>query len=392
MFNKNSRSKKDNAQGSEMNLRPSKKGARQGSSKPLVVLDIGSKTTKLVSGRFRGNRITLEGFNGTVNTKEVTADGKISNLPEAERIIKELVKKSHSSLHDLVFTVDTTGLIRREITIPYVSEEYVLGAVTYQMGDYLPIDINSYVLQVKEIGVFSENGHKRRRMSVAALPKEVTETYLTLCEKLNISMNSLDVNSNAVEKLLSLEIKTNPGSPFKGKNVVFIDMGHSYFNVSIYSNGKYLFNKIIAVGGKMVDKVIAARMHIPEKEAEVKKIANGSKYSVIDLMHRFSNDPNVENNFEALVLRDSLVIYEKWVSEVNKILNYFTTRDRANKIDEVYLYGGCSFINGIDEYFERRLQLPTKTFANFGSIELSSGEVNRNILNYLNVTGALIRG
>jgi type IV pilus assembly protein PilM len=361
------------------------------SGKTRLALDIGSKTTKLVVGKFKGAKASVDVMNGTVNNKGAVLNGKILNISDAQKTVQKLIKASGTRVRNVVFTVETTSLIRREIDIPNLPDEFVSGAVSYQMSEYFPIDVQSYSLQLKPIGIFTEDGYKKRRFSVAALSKEITETYVNFCELMGIDNTSLDINSNAIEKLLQLEIKTNPNCPFKNRNVVFIDMGHSFFNVGVYANGTYLFNKMIPIGGYMVDDIIAKRMKITPEDAEQIKVSNGSRYSAMDLMHQFSKSSG-RDDMEGMVLRDTLSAYERWVMEIEQVLKYFTTRNKSNNIDEIYIYGGCSFINGIDQYLNRRLRLPTQAHAEFRCIDAGSHELNKNILNYLNPIGALIRG
>lgn len=361
------------------------------SNKPLIVFDIGSKTTKLVMGRFKGSRISIEAMNGSVNGKGSAYDGKILNLAEMSRVGKKLMSVSSLKLKEAVFTVESSMLIRRDMDIPNVPESDVLGLVSNELRQYLPIDINSYILQVKLIGNVKEDGVQKKRIAVAALPKDIAEGFVNFSDTLGLDRNAMDINSNALEKLIMLENSVNRDSEFLDKNVVFIDMGHSFFNVAFYSNGKYLFNRMIPIGGKMVDSAIAERKRISEEEAEPIKIANAAKYSTLDLMHRFSKSKDLPQSSEDKVLYDTKNIYDKWANEISQVLKFFTTRDRKNTIDEIYLYGGCSFISGIDQYFERILKYPTKTFSNFKCIEAGSNEINKTILNYMNCIGAIIR-
>ena len=360
------------------------------SGKLRLAMDLGSKTSKLVVGKFKGSRASIDVMNGTVNNKGTVLNGKILNIGDAQKTVQKLIKASGTRVRNVVFTVETTSLIRREIDIPNVPDEFVEGAVGYQMSEYFPIYVQSYSLQLKPVGTFTEDGYKKRRFSVAALSKEITETYVNFCDVMGIDNNSMDINSNAIEKLLQLEIRTNPNCPFKNRNVVFIDMGHSYFNVGVYANGTYLFNKMIPVGGYMVDDAIAKRMKIVPEDAEQIKVGNGTKYSAMDLMHQFSKSSG-RDDMEGMVLRDTLSVYERWVTEIEQVLKYFTTRNKSNNIDEIYIYGGCSFINGIDQYFNRRLRLPTQAHADFRCIDAGSHELNKIVLNYLNPIGALIR-
>ncbi len=369
----------------------SKKIGTTRNNKMLVSFDVGSKTTKMVVGKIKDGKLYIDIIDGLINPKSCVADGKIIDQHGIFSTVKELISHNGVKLRECVFTVDSTEIIRREMDIADVSKaEDRLGLVAYEMGQYLPIDTNSYVMQTKTIGTFEEDRTKKIKVSAGAVPKNLIEPYVRLTDDVGLERVAMDINSNAIEKLLNLELKMNPRSELRDKNIAFIDMGHSYFNISIFGGGRYLFNKVVEIGGVNIDNVISERMGVSEDEAEVIKIKNGSSISIMDLIYRLHEKP-ASGNLNDTVLKDTLSIYDEWANQISQVVKYYTTRNRKNTIDAVCLYGGCSFINGIDEYFGKKLQLPTSSFYDFGCIKLSNHELNDNILNYLNAIGAIIR-
>ncbi|MDR2938738.1 MAG: pilus assembly protein PilM [Clostridiales bacterium] len=368
-----------------------KKPGKSRAGKPVAVFDVGSKTSKVVVGKVKDNRIYIDVLDGIINPKSCIDDGKIVDHHGVYSTIKELLNNNGVKLRDAVFTVDSREILRREMDIADVAKaEDRMGLVSYEMGQYLPIDTTSYVMQLKVISAYEEERARKLKVSVGAVPKNLIEPYVKLTDDAGLERVAMDINSNSIEKLINLEIASNPRSSLKDKNIVFIDMGHSYFNISIFGNGRYLFNKIVEVGGVNLDNAIAERMGVSEDEAEVIKIKNGTTYSVMDIIYHLHETPD-SNNLNDLVLKDSLSTLDEWANEISQVLKYYTTRNRKNTIDEICLYGGCSFIKGIDEYFEKKLSLPTRCFYKFESVRLSNHELNDNILNYLNAIGALIR-
>lgn len=368
-----------------------KKSKKSKLNRELLVLDVGSKTTKLVVGKFNGDNLIIDMINGAVNTKNSCIDGKIIEKNEVQNTIRNLINASNVKIKNTVITMESTEFIRKDLEIASVPNADVLGVVSFGMAQYLPTDINSYIIQVKNIEEINEKASKKKKVSVGVMPKAIITGYVELTDELNLEREAMDMNSNALEKLLSLEIENNQRSELAYRNVVFIDMGHSFFNISIYNNGKYLFNKVLNIGGSMIDSVISDIMNTTSEEAEMIKIENNEMYTAMDLQYKFGNTVEKPKSKEDRILNETLYIYDSWTSEINQVLKYYTTRNRNNSINEIYLYGGGSFINGIDEYFEKKLQIPTKDFIDFSCIKLPTLELNKNILNYLNAIGALIR-
>jgi len=258
------------------------------SGKARMSLDIGSKTTKLVTGILKGNSVNISSVNGTINKSEACFDGKMLDIHEVESTIKRLISSSSVHTKSAVCTIESTEIIRREMDISDVSEGDLEGLVSYEISQYLPIDTANYLLQIRKLGSYQEDKINKIKIAVGAMPKGIAESYQKLYSALGLDQSALDINSNALEKLIKLEKKADSRSVFNNRNVAFIDMGHSFFNISIFGNGDYLFSKLLPIGGSMVDSVISDVYRIGLNEAETVKIRKSDNYSINDMLTKFS--------------------------------------------------------------------------------------------------------
>ncbi|MDR2649654.1 MAG: type IV pilus assembly protein PilM [Clostridiales bacterium] len=361
--------------------------------KVALSLDIGSRYTKMLLGRQKAGSLFIEqAF--TANTPErAYEDGTVADAAALETMLKSLAARNRNMTKDLIFSIESTKIIKREFVIPQIPEEDILGLVTYEMMQYLPIDISEYTVQPNIIGGVIEGDTEKTKVSVSAVPKNIIQSYQKLFTAAGFKPVSMDINSNSVEKLLRFDIMRNPASEYINKNVVFIDMGHSCSNVSVYENGRYQFNRTIEIGGRGLDAVIADSLEIDPQKAQNVKKELFSQISVPELDEKYGNMPSgyQSQSIYERTLIDIMSVIRQWAAQVDKVLQYMT-RSREKKIDKIYIYGGGSLIKGISEFFEQKLGIKTASASALNCFEYGQAVDARHIIStHGNALGAFLR-
>ena len=372
--------------------KPDDKG-QGGKLKIALSLDIGSYNTKMLLGRQKADSLFVEQAVITRTPEKAYADGEITDGTSLGETLKHLITQANTSVRDLVFSIDSTKILKREFIIPQIPDEDILGLVTYEMGQYLPIDISGYSIQPKVIGAVMEGDEEKIRVAVNAVPRNMIQAYQKLFTDVGLKPVSMDINPNSVEKLLLFDIRRRPSGEYADKNVVFIDMGHSFFNVSVYENGNYQFSQDIEIGGRMIDAMMGDLLRIDaEKARKVKKEICG-QLNAVELDKKYGRAPSGYQprsvNEEALI--GLLSILNNWAGQVDNVLQYMS-HSRVRNIDKIYLYGGSSFINGIDAFFESKLAIKTAIANAFGCCEYKQGINPQGVAaTHTNALGAILR-
>jgi type IV pilus assembly protein PilM len=360
--------------------------------KALLGVDVGSKTTRILQGTCKSSVIEVDKYDSRVNPADVSANGKINSAYDAEMNLKKLIAQNGVSLKETITSIESTDIIKRELTIPEVSAEDELGLITYEMGQYLTIDVSSYVVQYKRLESFQEEGAAKARVFVVAMPKTIIEPYIKLFESASLTPFSMDLKSNSIEKLIKFDVEHNAKSPFRYKNLMFVDMGHTYFNIFLYRDTSHLYSRIIEIGGLAIDDLISSEMNVDFLEAERIKLDLSDRVSILDLARKFGgkNLSVTELSSNQRVLVEILGIIDKWLAEISNVIKYHTTRNRSNTIDGIYIYGGCSMFRDIDKYFEGKLGVPTNNLRKIGCVSCKNRALEKEIPNFANLLGALI--
>jgi len=348
---------------------------------PIVSLDIGSHSIKLVEGKYTGNSVTIQKAVTIPTPAEAIRDGKLMDISKLREVINTLIKREKVKAKDLVFTIESTAVITREIILPTTKPQEIEAMLEFELEQYLPIALENYSIQKKILDEFQEHGVRKSHIMVAALPKEIVNEYLALCDSLGLKPRALDLSSNSMYKLVSLKGFLGELNDISNKTIAILDIGHSYSNLIVIKRGILKFNRLMHFGGREINYNIANSFNLTIEEAEAKK-------KEVKSLNLIGAD---EISSAAMLLNIVKESVDNWIRDIDRLFKYFLSRESGNKIDEIYLCGGSSKLKGLDTYIKNEFQTPTYNLRDTIEGKYSSGVLDKNLESYLNAVGAIIR-
>ncbi|WP_252244335.1 MULTISPECIES: pilus assembly protein PilM [unclassified Clostridium] len=342
----------------------------------VVAFDIGSTNIKIAEGTYYKGILSIENLIDIPTPAEAIIDGNIEKKELLVSILQKALNENGINAKEGICTNNSSLIINREILIPDVKEEELDTVVRYEIQQYLPINLDDYVLQMTKIGEeFSDEG-KKLEIRAIAYPERMAKGYYDLLMALNLKPFALDVNYNALNKLLNhIEVINNHKLNIE-ESLVFIDMGATSLDVNIYNNGVLKFTRIIKAGGKYLDEILYENMNIPIEETEKFKSQD------IDLKEE-------ELEFQNQIIIDTL---DEWVDKIEKIIQFYKSKNFDDDINKIFIYGRTSRIKNLEQYITSKIGIETIKIRNIPEIINDSNiEVDENIDNFINVVGSLIR-
>lgn len=353
-------------------INKSKKLSLPEKKRKVVAFDMGSSTIKIVEGTYYKNDLTIEKYITISTPKDAIIDGEIKKEEELCGKLSTILKENGIKAKYGICTTNSSLIINREILIPKVEEEEMETVVRYEIQQYLPINLEDYILQGTLINEQEVEGIIKLNIRVIAYPEKIARGYYNLLLKLQLKPYALDVNYNAINKFINLpEIKNefiNPRETF-----VFIDFGASSIDVNIYNNGQLDFTRIIKDCGNEIDEMLIERNGIKVEEIKRFKAKN------IDLN---------ENLDPVNVLTRQIV--DEWIEKIEKIIQFYKNRNMGNELEQIFVFGGSSKLNGLEEYMTQKLGIKTKKKGIY-KIVFKSNDDGEPIDDFINVIGSVIR-
>lgn len=345
--------------------------------KNVLAFDIGTSSIKMVSGKYFKEKLTVNKLIDIPTPESVMADGKILGKQVLSDMIEFSLKENGIKVKDAICTTNSSLIINREIIIPKVEEEEMETVIRYEIKQYLPINLNDYIIQYIVLDEIVEERGVKLKVSVISYPEIMAYGYYDLLNSLELDPYSLDVTYNSLNKIANYaEFNKKDGEILSGA-VAFVDMGATSINVTIFKNGKLDFTRIIKSGGDNIDYALSQSLGMSIKSTESIKIKNGN---LIDIQ---------EDDVVNMTIK---YVVDEILEEFERILQFYINKSSGIKINKIFIYGGLSNANGIDLYIENKLSISVEKIVTLKNVEFSSKELlEEPIGEYVNAIGSIIR-
>ncbi|HHY91117.1 MAG TPA: pilus assembly protein PilM, partial [Clostridiales bacterium] len=171
-----------------------------------IAIDIGTHTIKLVIGSQRKQELMIHHAYTYPTPFESYHDGYIQNMESLQQAVQHLLWENDIRIRKVMFTMQTSSAMIREIVLPYTKHEKELQAMlSFEIEQQLPINLESHVMEYKILEEFIDNGIKKIKILIAVLPKKIVEEYIRLTKFLDLKPVMLNIHSDAISNFFAKE-------------------------------------------------------------------------------------------------------------------------------------------------------------------------------------------
>lgn len=350
-------------------------------SSQTIGIDIGALNTVIVVGTWNGKTVQIKKSVKVPTPPECVRDGHITQPDKMVAYIRQVFKDHHIEKGKVIFSTENIEVIQREIVLPKVSDKELASMIPFEVESHFPIKTEDYCLEHQILEEFTEDGIKKIRVLVAAMPRDIVENYLFLSEELGLKPTGLKLQGGCITRLFTKSKSVNEITFDPFATLAMIDLGHSKMRVSFVSMGRLVFSRTVAFKTKDLTEMIATALGISAEKAEQLK----SQCSLI----KHGGEP-LDPVGKSLreVMQDKA---DEWIQELQPIFRYYLSLNETNKIDQIILYGGYSVIPGIAEHFQEVFNRPALAVKSLSVLEFNNKSENVLVAYLLNAAGSLIQ-
>lgn len=346
--------------------------------KPRLVLsiDLGSHSIKAVEGKIQRNVINVNKLIEVATPEGAIIDGKITNEEFIINVLERLIRENNIKAKDVIFTTNSSSIINRDILIPSVAEDEMDTVVRYEIQQYLPINLDDYVIQFIILDEIVDDNGMKLKINVTAFPERMALAYYDVANSLELNPYSLDVTYNAISKIANYGEYTLTDGEVIGGTVAFIDMGATAIDVSILRNGKLDFTRMLKIGGDNIDYALSERLNTTQS---LKDIVKSKEVDLLEIN---------EVNSQTEIIKE---VIDEILEELERIIQFYKNKSKSD-IDSIYIFGGVSSIKNIDIYLEEKLNIKVSKINEIKNVNLGNDALfTEDVSLYLNAIGAIIR-
>lgn len=335
--------------------------------KPVISFDFGSESIKVVEGRYFNGQLKVTNY-FSVPTQGVLEDGRIVNEKLLIKNLETALKEHKVKAKYVICTLNSTQIINRELFVPVVEEDELDTVVRFEIQQFLPINLSDYLIQYVILDQVEVNGEPRLKLNVVTFPEKLAATYYKVLKEVGLKPYALDVTYNSLGKLANYSELLNEVTDAKGA-VAFVDMGAQSIDLNIFTNGNVQFTRLIKSGGITINERLNQLPDMSIKSAASLQQADLNGDEMISGILRLSVD--------------------EMMYELERVLQFYRNKSIGNKIDHVFILGGCSNINSLETYMSEKLSIPTSQLKRLNNVDFSDSSIQ--VHEYANAIGAMIR-
>lgn len=333
------------------------------SFRPLVAIDIGSYSIKLVQLNKTTSGYELLNMGMITLPPDSVVDGEIENAEAVIIACKNLIKAETLRNRNVVMSISGQSVIIKKISVPQMTDEELNEMIMEEAEQYIPFDIDEVnldfqIVKMEEVAVETGEGgqegegeeeEKEKQMDIliVAARKDTIQIIKDVVKEVGLNLRVLDLDVFALENTFDL----NYSHDFE-TTIALVNIGATMTNINIIEAGITAFTRDMPIGGNIISEEIQKNLSIGFSEAEKLKLGimfNDFKKS--DII------PHVLTGVNAICseLKKTFELYEK-------------TGDF--KISRIFLSGGSCLMEGIEALIEKNLGLETQLIKTFQNIHI----------------------
>ncbi len=316
----------------------------------IVGMDIGNGDLKLVMRQRGTTRLIVERM-----PKNLVDNGRIVDPDSMSRFIKQVKRKNRISWSDCALVLPSNVTYFRSLTVPVMSEEQLRFNLPYEFRDYVANDSDEYFYDyaVTAIRLPVPTGGEAPAASsaagkeasdadgsaepmpevddgadgsavlpgidicAAAVEKVVIDRYTDILRHAGFKLRLALPREMAYIGLLRRYLVDHPNEA--KREFCIVDIGFFLTTVDIYAGTTYVASHTLELGCFQVDQVISEVMDVEEH------VAASYRYS---------------NHHEVLFNPKCVVVYERFWTEIVRILNFYNFDNPDNNLHDIYFCGG----------------------------------------------------
>lgn len=345
--------------------------------KKVLSIEIGNKFTRIVEVDYKVKNPKVY-HTATMETPEGIVDDGILNItPEYVKMLKHEISRSGMRAKQVIFTIISSKIATREITIPKVKENRIAPMIEANASDYFPVDLSEYELAHIILDTIQEEGDvEKYKIMVLIAAKSMLEKYEQLAQECGLNMVAIDYSGNSLYQMVKKECSSDISMVIKVEGVSCM--------ITIIENGAMIMQRTISYG---LDPVIECYRETEKKDYTYHQVLEElKKHSYFDV-----NSTDVGPIYGGDSLADLLVeAFAYTLRGISRIYDYHNSRNGQKTINKIYVTGLGAGVNGLTSYIHDRLGVEAYNINLSGEYHFNKTMDNEQANRYIACLGAAV--
>lgn len=333
-----------------------------GASTQLGV-SIGTSSIKIAELKKSGKGYSLVHFGIAQLPDEAIVNREIVNHMAVVDALRGLVSQLKIKGRNVVTALSGANVIVKRIVLEKAGTEEFDDTIRWEAEQYVPFDINEVIYDYQ---VLDKKGtDSKMEVMMVACKKTVIESYQAVFKDAGLNPSIIDVDLFALQNVQEANYPA-------GSAVALVDIGAASLKLSVCADGRPLFTRDSAVGGRALTAEIQKHLNLSYQEAELLKIDGNAEgqmpQEVADLMH---------------------VMAENLAAEVKRSIDFYTASNSGANIGYILLSGGSCRLPNLAKMIEDMMGIPTPLLNPFNQLGYDAKAFNSDYISAISSVAAI---
>ena len=324
-------------------------------AKKIVSIEIGVWWTKvLVMEDAKKNPTIYNAFYFDTPEHSVE-DGFVRDKEIYLTALKAELAKRHILEKNVVFVLNSSKLVTREVSIPFVKDSQIAGIVEMQAKEFFPMNLVNYTISYKKMEEYVDEEGKKIKLLLVAVPDSLLENYQEIAEAVNMNIRNYEYAGNSALQMICQNFMYNS---------IVIQMEENTTIVSMISDKKLVFQRVTPYGyinaltSVLDNRVLGVAddreaftflethdvLHIRAKVSEFQETAGFEDTEVLQA--------KLDNAYN-----DIKEVFNYYVRIVSTAMEYFQNQIKGEFRGRIHVIGDGARFAGVRKFFDDRFPL-----------------------------------
>jgi len=349
-----------------------------GKSPAPIGLDIGSNLFRAVQLTPGSGKPVLQNYGSIKVPVGAVVEGEVVDVEAVAYALTHLWKSAgFGSNKDVSIGVASQRVVVRLVTLPYMDQAELSGAIQFQAQDFIPIPVEDAIIDAQIVReVVGVNEERMMEVLLVAAQRDMISNTVAAVEQAGLRPQVIDLSAFAVVRSLLPEegfsLPEAEEGAEGGSAVGIINISAGLTNIVVVEEGTPRFARVTPLAGNDLTQSLADSLGLTFEEADELKI----KVGLAPLDGEPDQSPDLPENLaphaEAArgILENQI---NHFVAEIRRSLDYYLTQATDVRIiNRLMLSGAASQLKNFPAYLERGLQAKVEMGQPLLSVEVGS--------------------
>ena len=351
----------------------------------VLSIEIGQGLTRVVEMDYKVKNPKVYNYFTFETPKDVIDDGMVKRSDAFTGLFKAECEKRGIKTNQVVFSVNSSRIARRDAKIPYVKEKQIQELLDTSATDYFPVDMSQYHLVYNIVEKNAKGDDKGYRLNLLAVPNDLTASYFDFAQSIGCHLLAVDYVGNSIFQVARGTYETGVDILLK------IDEATSL--ITVLKEGKIDLQRNVAYGINDAIETVRANTAFGENltYAQAIDVLCGKTCirRVLNAEAGYQEKEDTDKNItEARIqVTESL---RHLISMIGRVLEYYVSHNQGVTIDGITLMGLGADFSGLSKLLTNELNHKVRVLQDMeiNAINKVSDEATLRVSRYAACLGA----